>query len=326
MKRTNTIFFISAVFALAIMLFIALSSGPAHVHMWALHNAEHWNVIRTLRLPRIILALVLGCGLAVSGVSFQALLNNALADPYILGVAGGAALGSAFALWWRLSFPLVMASAFAASLFTMTAMVALAHRMREANTLYLLLTGAVCNAFAFACIMLIHAIVSAQQGQEILFVLMGSLAFAQGEMIFPVVVVVLLASGWLWWRARSLDALALGTDTAATVGLSVQRLQWEIFLAGSLIVGAVVASAGMVGFVGLFVPHAARALVGHTHRILIPFAALLGALVLLSADTLARVGVGGATWFTELPVGVITALVGAPTFLWILRSRVKRAV
>lgn len=273
------------------------------------------------RLPRILLAGIVGAALGGAGTAYQALLRNPLADPYILGVSGGAALGSALAVAAGLPFAGVVAAAFCMSLGCMLAIYRLAARPGRMYTHALLLTGVVCNAFAFACILMIHALVPMDRAQEILFLLMGNLALADRSMLLPAALAVGIGMSFLLYRAQPLNALALGEETAQSLGVDLRRVQREVFFAGSLMISASVAMSGLIGFVGLFIPHAMRLLFGTDHRLLIPLAALGGAGFLILADTVARALCAGAMYQTELPVGVITALIGAPCFVYVLRKQ-----
>lgn len=305
---------------LLVALFVGLDVGPSNITLWSPPEDLKTAIVWQTRLPRVLLGMLVGCGLAGAGVAYQALLHNPLADPYILGVAGGAALGSAVAVALGLAWAWVIACACVASLLTMATIFAIARRGAAHFAHGLLLTGVVCNAFAFALIMLLHTFAPIQRGQEILFLLMGTLAIAGPDVLPLAGGAVAVGSLVLLARARALDTLALGEETATSLGVVVPRLQWEIFVAGSLMVGTVVAVSGLIGFVGLFIPHAMRLLVGHRHRVLLPAAALAGAAFLSLADTVARAALAHGTVQTELPVGVITALVGAPCFVWLLRK------
>ncbi|MBI2345444.1 MAG: iron ABC transporter permease [Deltaproteobacteria bacterium] len=307
----------------ALAALVALNLGPEPVTVWSTTTTQATAsaILWSARLPRILLALVVGVALGSAGSAYQALLRNPLADPYILGVSGGAALGSAVVVALGFPFIVVAGAAFAASLASMVSIYRFAARPGRTYTHALLLTGVVFNAFAFASIMGIHTVVPMQRAHEILFLLMGNLAL--GEPMTTAGAAIAVGLGWivLMVRSRAMNALVLGEETAASLGVNCRRLQWEVFAAGSLMIGATVAVSGLIGFVGLFIPHATRLLWGSDHRLVIPAAGLLGAMFLLLADTLARTVLTGATYQTELPVGVITALVGAPCFVWLLRKQ-----
>ncbi len=277
-------------------------------------------IVLQLRLPRAIVAALVGGALATSGAVFQALLRNPLADPYILGVSGGAAVGAVVAMalaplgaGW-----LVPLAAFAGAL----GAIALVFRIavgagRALDTRVLLLAGVVAGAFFNALILLFLTLTGAGAFRSALFWLMGSLAAASwGEALLlalylaPALVALLLL-------ARPLDLLALGEEPALYLGVRVERVKAAAYVVASLAVAASVAMCGAIGFVGLVVPHALRLVWGSGHRLLLPASFLAGAAFLLLADTAART-VAGAQ---ELPVGVVTALVGVPVFALLLTRR-----
>jgi iron complex transport system permease protein len=278
-------------------------------------------IVRDLRLPRAVAAALVGAALAVSGVTFQALLRNALAEPYVLGVSGGAALGAvaAIVLGGLTASPTsISAAAFAGA----AASIALVLRVAAGvgptlDTRVLLLAGVVVGAFANAGIFLILSIADVAAFRSATGWMMGSLsgstwagAGTLAAYLVPTLVVLLAL-------ARPLNALAIGEDTAAYLGVSVERTKWLAFGAASLLAAAAVAAAGIIGFVGLIVPHAARLAWGSDHRFLLPASALLGATFVLVTDTAARTVVAP----TELPLGAVTAIVGVPLFVALLRRR-----
>lgn len=299
--------------------FCALNIGSTTTSLFDPISPTRDAILWTARFPRILLAIIVGMALGSAGTAYQALLRNPLADPYILGVAGGAALGSALGIGLGLPFPLIALLAFGASLATITGIVAISRGAGTHFTFRLLLTGVVCNAFAFALMMVMHVFVPAERSQEILALLMGNLTLADPQILLWLTIIVFAGLALLLRRARALDAWALGEETAASLGIATDKLQREVFIAGSLIVGAAVAASGLIGFVGLFIPHAVRMVVGHGHRLVLPASALVGGAFLVIADTVARSVLSYGTYQTELPVGVITALVGAPCFLWLLK-------
>ncbi len=281
------------------------------------------TILWQLRLPRVTLGLLVGMALGAGGVSFQALLRNPLADPYILGVSGGAALGSVIGVTLHLPFIGTVALAFAVSISTMLLITWAVARHKTTAPHSLLLAGVIFNAFAFALIMLLHATVSLQEAHAILFLLMGSLESVHFSTIGMVAVCVLLPIIWLARRGRELNAISLGADTAASLGISPVKLERRIFAATSIMIGAVVAVSGLIGFVGLFIPHMVRLTLGSDHRLVLPASALVGGGFLVLADTLARTLLASSGLQTELPVGVITALIGGPVFVWLLRREMR---
>jgi len=284
-------------------------------------DAATGSIIRELRLPRAVAAALVGAALAVSGATFQALLRNALAEPYVLGVSGGAALGAvaAIVLGGLTASP---TSISAAAFLGAAASIALVLRVAAGvgptlDTRVLLLAGVVVGAFANAGIFLILSIADVAAFRSATGWMMGSLsgstwtgAATLAAYLVPTLVLLLAL-------ARPLNALAIGEDTAAYLGVSVERTKWLAFGAASLLAAAAVAAAGIIGFVGLIVPHAVRLAWGSDHRLLLPGSALLGATFVLVTDTAARTVVAP----TELPLGAVTAIVGVPLFVALLRRR-----
>ncbi len=308
---TNLVLILLAVAAGALAVLIG-EEGP---------HAGH-EILLQVRLPRVLLAGIVGLALGASGTAFQGLLQNSLADPYILGVSSGAALGSILGLALGLPFGLVPVVAFSSSLAAMLLVYKTASRRGQLAPHTLLLTGVILNAFLFAFILILNGLVSFEQSQKILYLLIGSLeAEGYGRIAF-VGGLVLLGLAALTLEGHPLNLLTAGPESARTLGVDPHRHRRRIFFAASLMVGAVVPLAGLVGFIGLFVPHIARRVVGPDHRISIPAAGWIGASLLIVCDTLARTVLVSSRFQTELPVGAITALVGAPFFLILLkRSR-----
>lgn len=274
------------------------------------------------RLPRTVLAALVGASLSASGLAFQAVLANPLADPYIIGVAGGAAIGGTLAILFPLALGWVgvSASAFAFALGAIALTYRLSRdRVGRVRAYEVLLIGVVFNAFASAVIMFLKAVVRAEKAQEMLLWLMGTLSSdVRGwDAIGGTGLIVGLALLGLLRLAPALNALSLGEEDAAGVGVDPARTTRAVFLAGSLLVAAAVSVAGLIGFVGLIVPHAARLVVGSDHRRALPASAVGGAAFLVAADLGTRVLF--PVFETEAPVGVLTALIGGPVFVWILK-------
>jgi iron complex transport system permease protein len=277
------------------------------------------------RLPRVALGAIAGGALAVVGAAFQALLRNPLADPYILGVSGGAALGGTIAIAVGLPGVAGLATAsvpllsFAGGLGSLALVYGLSLRGRRARPHDVLLIGVVFNAFAAAVIMFLKTVVSAQKAQEMLFWLMGTLSMERISTTELALTALLAGLGALslLLDAGRLNLLTFGDDDARGLGVDVEAVRRRVFVASSLMVGAVVSVTGLIGFVGLVVPHAVRLVVGPDHRILLPASVLVGAAFLPLAD------LGTRLLFplleTATPVGVVTAVVGGPTFIWLLR-------
>ena len=277
------------------------------------------------RLPRVWLASGVGAALAMAGLAFQALLRNPLADPYVLGISGGASVAGTLAIvagfgasaLGGLALPLF---AFLGAIGATVLVLAIGRVNGRLVPEVALLAGVMCNALSSALVVAIRLIATPAQAHEALYWLTGTLASrVDTPRLVGLFGYSLLAAVILLRNARSLNALLQGGDVAHTLGVDVPRLRRTIFLCGSLLTGVAVACAGPIGFVGILVPHVLRALFGPDHRLLVPATALGGALFALLADTLARLTF---LWLgTEPTAGVITALAGAPFFLYALRNR-----
>jgi iron complex transport system permease protein len=277
------------------------------------------QIVNGLRLPRALMAVLVGGGLALAGATFQALLRNPLAEPYILGISGGAAVGAVLTLTLGLtseaSWALPLA-AFAGALLAIVLVFAVARRAGgPLDVRVLLLAGVVVGAFFSAVIALILALSDAPSVRSAVIWMMGSLAGSDWTRVGIVALYTLPTALVLMGLARSLNLLSLGEETASVLGADVERAKRIGFLVASLLTAAGVGVAGVIGFVGLVVPHGVRLLVGADNRILLPLSFLTGGAFLAWADLVARTVVAPA----ELPIGVITAFVGVPLFLLLLR-------
>jgi iron complex transport system permease protein len=302
----------------------------------ALIGSEHIDLLRALspgggqnvdavilfriRLPRALMAVVVGGALAAAGTVLQALLRNPLAEPHLLGVSGGAAFGGVVALilvgaTGVLPAFLVPVGSFAGALATMLIVYRLGTVHGRLQPYTFLLAGVVCNAFTGALIMALNAVADFFQAHGILFWLMGSLQAQSYWLVAASAVYLVVGVVWLLRHTRELNVLSLGEESAAQLGVHVARTRRVAFAVSSLLVGAAVSVSGMIGFVGLIVPHVARLLIGADYRLLLPASVLLGGIFLLLADTVARSAFGA----TEIPVGVVTALCGGPFFIYLLR-------
>ncbi len=297
--------------------------GPSGEATWtASQDAIVWQV----RFPRVLLGVIVGAGLAVTGAALQTMVRNVLADPYLLGVTSGASTGAAAAILFGVGVAFgenaLSTSAFLGALAASFAVFLIARAGGRVTSVRLLLAGvAVGYALYAATSFLIFASDSPEGARSVLFWLLGSLSlgrFASPLAIVAVVVAVTVAALSVW--GRQLDALAIGDETAHTLGTSPTRFRVQLLLVVSLCVGAVVAASGGIGFVGLVIPHVARRCIGGAHRRVIPVAALIGAVFLVWADVIARVALAPR----ELPIGIITALAGAP-FLIVLVRRLHAA-
>ncbi len=277
-------------------------------------------IVRDLRLPRVALAALVGAALGGSGAALQGVLRNALAEPYLLGVSGGAAVGAVVAVALGVSAPAVVPlAAFAGAVGAAGLVLAVARAGGSASDVRLLLTaGVVVGAFANAVVMVALADAPADRVRGALWWMMGSVAGASWAQVAWLAAYGAAALAALVAWGRDVDALALGEEPAAALGVDVGRAVLRVFLAASLLAAASVAAAGLVGFVGLVVPHLARAAGARAHRALIPAAALAGAALVVAADLAART----ARAPVELPLGAVTALVGVPFLLrrlWTVR-------
>jgi len=277
------------------------------------------TILLSLRLPRAILAGFVGAGLSVSGTTFQALLRNPLADPYILGVSSGAAVGAIIAIllgFSTFSFGLPLAS-FLGSFLTILAVFYFGRQDGKIHPNTLLLAGVIVSSFLSALIMFFISLSQKEELHTIIFWLMGDFSFSSGRAILIVSPYILSGVFLLYLRSRHLNLILSGEENAVQLGVDVERLKWVSYLSASLVTAASVSVCGLIGFVGLIIPHAVRLIFGPDHRLLIPASALIGASFLVASDTLARTLLAP----TELPVGVVTAAFGGPFFMYLLRTR-----
>jgi iron complex transport system permease protein len=274
------------------------------------------TVLLELRLPRTLTAFATGGLLAVAGALMQVLLRNPLADPYVLGLSGGAAVGALLSMMAGVAGVVVSGSAFAGALLSTFLVFGLAHGTGSWTPSRLLLTGVVVAAGWGALIALILAMSPARQLPGMLYWLMGDLSPTANPV--PALGLLVLVCLLVFPLGRSLNVLARGPMQAAALGVSVRPLEWTIYILASLLTATAVTMAGSVGFIGLVVPHMLRLVLGNDQRLILPACALAGGALLVVADTLARVVIAPE----QLPVGVVTALLGVPTFLYLLhRSR-----
>ncbi len=282
------------------------------------------DIVLGVRLPRIVLGALVGAALATAGAVFQALLRNPLADPYVLGVSGGAALAGimvlAFGSLWSLSTQMVPIAAFVGGLLATGLLYWVSGGRGRSSPTALLLTGVVFNAFASAGIIFLASVAGFFDGSRIFLWLIGHLSAVEIDAVGLVAASVFAGLAVACVLARSLNLLALGDEAAAQLGVPVETHRRVLLVATSLMVGAAVAVSGLIGFVGLIVPHALRLVIGSDHRLLIPASALTGAGFLVLSDTVARTILEGR----ELPVGAVTALVGGPLFIFLLRRAQSR--
>jgi iron complex transport system permease protein len=321
-------------FGLVLSITLAVMIGPVPLDpglVWrvALHQAAPWlvtpdwesfqqNIIWEIRFPRVLLGGLVGAGLAVVGVTMQALVRNSLADPYLLGVSSGAAFGAVSVIllgiaWFGLYTRSV--AAFLGALGAFACVYVLARRGSRLATGRLILAGvAVAYIFGAVTNFMIYKAPNGEAARGVVFWLLGGLGGARWEYLGLPAAVLVGATALLAVQSRALNALSVGEETAITLGVDTNRFRKEAFALTSLLTGTLVAVSGGIGFVGLMLPHIVRLFVGADHRRLLPISALAGAIFLIWVDVLARTVVAPQ----ELPIGILTALFGAPFFIWLM--------
>ncbi|GAA1852809.1 iron ABC transporter permease [Myceligenerans crystallogenes] len=336
-RRRRTVLWIAGLsVALLLSLPIAVGIGPIAVPVGTVARIVGWNlvgfpaevtwsttedsIVWLLRVPRVLLGAAVGAGLAVAGVALQALTRNILAEPYLLGVTSGASTLAAASILFGVGAGIgsgsLAGSAFLGALAAGVGVFLLARVGGQMTSTRLVLAGVSAGYVLHALTsFLIFASDDPDAGRSVLFWTLGSLTLATGQSVLVTWVVVLLTGVLLLVWARPLDALALGDNTARTFGISPTRLRATVMVVVALCVGALVAAAGGIGFVGLIIPHVARMCVGTAHRRLLPVAALLGAVFLVWADVIARIALAPQ----ELPLGIVTAIIGAPLLFLLVR-------
>ncbi|MEV8530444.1 iron ABC transporter permease [Streptomyces sp. NPDC051211] len=289
------------------------------------HTGAFAAIVWDVRMPRVLLGAVVGAGLAVTGTVLQALVRNRLADPFLLGASSGASAGAVAVLVLGVGAGFATtvtlpAAAFAGSLGALVCVYAMARRGGSMTTGRLILAGVAVQYVLSALTSLVLVLAAeADQVRLVLFWTLGGLGGARWDELALPAATLLLGTGLLLALARPLDLLLAGEEGAQTLGLDTGRFRASVFVLTSLVIGVLVAYSGAIGFVGLMIPHAARMAVGAGHRALLPVAALGGAVFLVLADLVARTAAAPE----EIPVGVVTALVGGPCFLWMLRRSAR---
>ncbi|MBS0184159.1 MAG: iron ABC transporter permease [Nitrospira sp.] len=280
-----------------------------------------------IRLPRVLTGFLVGGGLAVVGVTLQALLRNPLADPYVLGVSSGAALGVSLAMLFSIGTTLAFLPGlplfgFVGGLLSLVVMYRLARSQGRLPIQSVLLAGVILNAMLTALIMFITSIMDPNRSAGLMAWLMGSLTVSNYGMLSLFALYVLGGASLLLQKAQTMNILTFGEETARSLGIDTERVKKRLFFLAALLTGAVVSVSGMIGFVGMIVPHAVRMLVGSDHRVLLPASIFAGGMFLVAADTVARTVLAP----TEIPVGIVTALTGGPMFLYLLLWRKEQLV
>lgn len=309
---------------LALMSLVAVSTGAFSIPFWSLLTGnlteQQEAVMNAIRLPRVLLAAVVGVALAVSGAAMQGLFRNPLADPGLIGISSGAALAVAAVIVLGNNFAGFLGmyglslAAFLGALLACVAVFRLARTSGVFSTTYLLLAGIAINALCAAGIGVLIYVSDDAQLRTITFWTMGSVGGALWSSVIVATSMILPVAFVLVRNGRELNIALLGEDNARYLGVDTDRLKRTIIVCTALSVGAAVAVTGIIGFLGLVVPHLVRLMLGADHRILLPASALLGGILLVLADTVARTIVAPA----EMPVGILTSLIGGPFFLWLL--------
>ncbi|MBI5528568.1 MAG: iron ABC transporter permease [Deltaproteobacteria bacterium] len=326
MTRRALAILLVAFAALPAAAVVALSVGSSGAGLGGLFSeGADREVILSARLPRVTAAAIVGAALSVAGAALQAILNNPLAEPFVLGVSGGAALGGTFAILAGLSLtggaPWIVVFAFAGASLT-TLVLSLANRVRgRTPVVTILLTGVVFNAFAAAIITFAKFLVPVQRTQQLIFWLSGMIGYEEWRTLAVVGAVTLAGIGALAALAHRMNVLSLGDEVAGTLGANPSGTRTAVFLWASLLTGAAVAISGLIGFVGLVVPQALRLAGSPDNRFLIPASAAAGAAFVMLSDALCRFLIGPVG--SEPPLGAVTALIGGPVFIVLLRRYLK---
>ena len=281
-------------------------------------------VVLQLRIPRIIMAVITGASLGVAGAVMQGMLRNPIVSPYTLGISNGAAFGAAVAIAMGVGvLPirsyLIIANAFVFSLITILVVYGIS-RLRGASTETLILAGVAIGSLFAALISALRYFSDDDELREITFWLMGGLNTVRYEYIFILVPVVVVLTSLCVKFSWDLNVLSAGEDVAKSIGIDVKRIRVLVLMCSSLLTGSVIAFTGVIGFIGLVAPHMCRIIIGNDHRFLIPSSGLMGALVLLVADTVCRTVIQPA----EIPVGILTSVIGVPFFLYLLIRKKRR--
>ena len=300
---------------------IMLSKIPGINSFPVTWDATISDILFKVRIPRVLLALLVGASLSVSGAVFQGLLKNPLADPYLLGVSSGAALGASIIILSSLPFfffgvPVVPFAAFIGAILSMFLVYGLARTKGKISLHTLLLSGVIIN-FSFSALIMLIITLSNKGLAEVVVWMMGTLNNTNYDLLPYITPVALLLMFIIYMFSNDLNIIAVGEETAVFLGVKTEKVKKMLFVLTSMLTALAVSVSGLIGFVGLIIPHIARMLVGPDHRILIPFSAILGGIFLILSDTLCRSVIAPS----EIPTGVVTAILGGPFFLYLLKRR-----
>lgn len=341
-KRRKSLF-VLLLAAYAVLTIIAISMGSANITPYNVLNAilksipilgeyikgdvssTHFLIIFMVRMPRIIMASLVGMGLAVVGASFQSLFKNPMADPYVLGISSGAALGAALAIVINIGtiimhLSVVTIFAFVGAIGTTMLVYSIAQVRGKVGTTNLLLAGSAVS-FLMSSMISIIMVFNQEEVNKIVFWMMGSFNASSWKNIFLVAPVILIGTMIIYFFYRDFNLMLTGDDNARSLGVNTEKVKKLIIIVSSMIIAVSVSFSGIIGFVGFLVPHMIRIILGPNNRALIPFSALGGAIFLLLSDTIARTIASPA----ELPVGAITALIGSPYFIYLLVKMKRRS-
>lgn len=330
MSKTIAAYTLSAA-ALLLAVWLGVSIGAVKIPietLWSSADATASNILWKIRMPRVLLAGIVGASLAVSGAAFQGLLKNPLADPYTLGVSSGASVGAVITLFFSITLPFLGAFTLpvfsmigaAATMFLVIGFARLVDRTMKMETI--ILTGIIFGAFLGSVLSLMIALTQEELRQVVNW-LLGSVSMRGWSYIRMVLPFFIIGSFILWLNRRELNAMLFGEERAHYLGVNVKRSKLQVLIGGSVLTGSAVAVSGTIGFVGLVVPHMTRLMWGADHRHLLPLSLINGASLLIICDLVSRTIIAPA----ELPVGVITAFIGAPVFAYIFyRQRRKGAM
>jgi len=310
---TRTIpIFIGLVAAAVVTVILCTFTGPAGFGFVTTAPGAA-DIVGGIRLPRVLSAFFVGASLAVAGAAMQALFKNPMADPYILGTSSGGALGASIAIVFLGGF-FVPLFAWGGAVLAILVVWSIAGHRGVFSTETLLLTG-IAVSFFFSAIVSFLIAIAGQNVHQIIFWLMGGFWNASAADAVLAAAILVPAATLLFLMGRDLNALSLGEETAAHLGIDAGRARWSVLGGSTLLVAGAVSIAGSIGFVGLVTPHIVRMLAGPDNRVVIPASVLAGGVILCISDTLAR------TFFSDLPVGIITAFIGAPFFIWLIHQR-----
>jgi len=302
--------------SLLLTIFVASLLGSEKLSFFELNESQQ-AILFDIRLPRILVGACVGASLAVAGASLQSLLRNPLAEPYLLGVSNGAALGTmlAFVFFAQIEFARPVMAFAGASLATFT-VYQMAKSRAGMNTERLVLSGVIVTTFLSSIIVLLTSLLDAAKLRSFTFWLLGDLSQATKNGFYLTLIVSVVGTIILSLQAKALNLMMIGERAAFDFGVEVKKTRLIVFGTASALVGISVAASGSVGYVGLIVPHLVRLAIGSDNRLVVPFSAIVGAIFVVLADTIARTAIAPR----ELPVGAITALVGAPLFIYLLKK------